>query len=87
MALTDAQKAYMRGYNAGRRNAWPAHMPPAPPEPVVARLLKALESLAGEYGYICATFEEDDPLVVKLGPLVDEANETIAGVTEWLKSQ
>jgi hypothetical protein len=87
---TDAEqraysRGYQRGYKTGSKREWPEHQPPAPPDPVAARLVAALSALRDEADAICATLDEGDDFVVRLGPLVDDANAALAEVTAWLR--
>jgi hypothetical protein len=84
----EEQRAYSRGYNAGRRNAWPDHLPPAPPDPVIRRLMAAMKMLRDDVDHMLATgiLDESDPVSLKLGAAVDECDAAAAAVTEWLKS-
>lgn len=83
MRTEDEKRAYAKGYNAGRRNDWPAHRPPVPPEPVLAALVKALSDLRDGVDGACATLDESDELTAQLSPLVDAANDALVGLTEW----
>jgi hypothetical protein len=68
-----------------RGNRWPAHKPPLPPEPHVARLMEAAQKLADAVDGELATLLEDDPWQEKLGNPMDEVREALAGVMRWLR--
>jgi hypothetical protein len=78
----EEQKAYRRGYYCGQR--WPDHMPPFPPEPVIAGLMKALQELRDECDSLLAEIDEDDPLVKRLDPKVEAADAAMRAVADWL---
>lgn len=81
------QREYQRGYqnaiNRGRH--WPDHRPPVPPDPIIARLMTALQELRDECDSMCATFSPDDEIVLAIGPKIDAADEAMIAVTAWLK--
>jgi hypothetical protein len=81
----DERRAYARGYNAAKSNRWPEHKPPAPPEPIIRKLLDALCGLRDAADAICATLDGNDEFVVRLGPWVDSADEATTSVTWWLR--
>jgi hypothetical protein len=83
----DEKRAYAKGYNAAQRHAWPEHRPPVPPEPVLAALVKALSGLRDVADDLCATLDEEDPVAARLAPLVDVADEAMAGLTAWLTAR
>ena len=81
--MTRAEKlSYARGYQRGRN--WPLHKPPEPPEEVVAELMRALRILRDECDAVCATFGEDDELVVRISPFIDRADRALSLVGEYL---
>lgn len=84
---TPEQRAYQRGYSAGLNRKWPLHAMPVPPDPVVAELLASLLALRNEYDTICATFGEDDEIVLKLAPVVDRADAAMEAVAVWLRQR
>lgn len=84
MKTNPVQLAYGRGYSAGLRRLWPPHKPPVPPEPVIAELLAALETLCASMQAELATFTDDDPLVVALLEPLARARAAATAVTEWL---
>lgn len=78
------QLAYQRGYCRGNR--WPAHRPPTPPEPHVARLVEAASKLADAVDGELATLLEDDPWQEKLGNPMDDLRSILAEITDWLRT-
>ena len=78
----DERRAYSKGYLAGSRHSWPAHRPPVPPEPVLGRLIIAVQKLRDAADNICATLCEEDEFVAELGPPVDEVDTAMAAITE-----
>lgn len=82
---TDYQRGYSKGYSAGLRNVWGAHLPPRPPDAAVARLMDALEKMTATVDDECAKMG-DDPWVELFGPLVDEARAALADVTKFCRA-
>ena len=86
--MTSAEKlAYAKGYNAGVRDRWPAHRPPAPPDQRVAAMLHAARALRDALDVACATFVEDDEFVLTLDPPIAAFDAEMVKWTEWLRSQ
>lgn len=78
-------RGYSKGYDAGRRNAWPAHKPPAPPTPEVAAVMAAARNLRDELDGLLATIDPGDPWEERLAPKIAAVDLALAGVSEWLK--
>lgn len=83
----DRRRVYARGYNAGRKGAWPDHRPPKPPDDMVRELFIALQGLRDAVDSEIATFDQDDPFVEKLGQWVDKSDLAFERVGRWLCSQ
>jgi hypothetical protein len=75
---------YAKGYYAGRRKAWPPHMPPEPPNEVIAELMAASQKLRDRVDAFLATVGPDDGMEEVLGPGIDAVDEAMRRVTEWL---
>lgn len=75
---------YGNGYNAGVSRRWPAHRPPFPPEPVVLRLVAALQELRDVADSQMATLAEDDELARAFDDPIARADAALAAITEWL---
>lgn len=85
MAMTDAERlAYGRGYNRGAR--WPAHRPPHPPEPHVAKLMEAVQKLRDAVDGELAQLDADDPWQKSLGDPMDAVDAAMSEISRWLKS-
>jgi hypothetical protein len=80
------KRGYSKAYNT-RAKQWPAHRPPHPPTPQVAAMMTALQELRDAYDTICATFSEDDELVISLAPKIDAADAALSAVSKWLRDQ
>ena len=76
--------AYQRGYEAGRSGRWPAHKLPAPPEPVVRRLIEAVAAIRMTADDLQAVFGPDDEVVLTFDKLIDEADAAVTAVEAWL---
>lgn len=87
MQTDDEKRAYGRGYSAGSNRAWPEHRPPYPPKKVVATFVKRATAVRDGLDSYLATLMEDDDLVVRLGPVIDEFDEACMRITDWLKSK
>lgn len=87
MKTRDEKLAYAKGYSAGLNGRWPEHKPPAPPDPVIAEIIKATRSLRNAADAICSTLDEADDFVVSLGPKIDACDEAMIAVTAWLKNK
>jgi hypothetical protein len=80
----DEQRAYSRGYNAGRKRMWPAYAPPAPPDPVIQEIVRTSQLLAEKVATWCGAFGEDDEFSKELQPLMDQVDAAQSKLTEWL---
>lgn len=81
----EEQRAYSRGYNTGCKGSWPLHRPPRPPDEQVGALVDALQKLRnGVDGFIATLCNDDDEITLDLGPLVDQADEALASLGEWI---
>lgn len=85
-ASTERQKAYARGYARGRSGRWPDHRPPAPPDEVLAPIVRAAQSLRDAADHICATISEDDEFALELAPCIDGFDSAMTKFGEWLRS-
>lgn len=88
--MTPAEKkielrGYARGYEARRRDAWPEHRPPTPPDARVAALLKAAIDLRDATDAGCATFDPVDEFVVTLNSAIDALDAELRRWAEWLR--
>ena len=83
----ELKRAYSRGYNAGRAGYWPCHRPPLPPEPHVQALMEALSELRDVADTITAVLEPNDEFSIILGPRIDQANNALMQVSNWLEKQ
>lgn len=83
------RRGYSRGYNAGYRRKWPAHLPPIPPQEVVADLMRAAIELRNRADGLIATgdYEDDGPFEQRLGPGIDAVDAALIRLSRWLKSQ
>ena len=79
------KRAYATGYNAGRRNAWPDHKPPAPPALEVTAVVAAARNLRDELDGLLAGLDPNDPWEERLAPKIAAVDRALAGVSEWLK--
>lgn len=86
---TDAEKReYTRGYNRGyQRQGWHEFRPPCPPDPIVGRMVKALQALNEGARGIVQVISDDDDFAVLLRPLIEEADESLIAMSKWLKEQ
>ena len=82
----DYKKAYSKGYSAGSRHSWPLHKPPEPPNEVVARLMACVSKLRDGVDGQLALFDEDDDIVIVLGPLIDDVDAVFEQIGEWVTS-
>jgi len=48
-------------------------------------MMVALQELRDEYDTICATFGEDDEIVLALAPKIYAADTAMRAVSEWLR--
>ena len=85
-AATETQKAYARGYNRGSSGKWPDHRPPAPPDEILAAIVRAAQSLRDTADHICATISEDDEFALELAPRIDKFDSAMTKFGEWLRS-
>lgn len=76
--------AYSRGYNAGSRGAWPAHLPPKPPDALFSRLQWALVDLVGVLDGELGKFDPDDPFVERLYQQIDNARAVLESLTNYV---
>lgn len=81
------KRAYSRGFNAGRKGAWPLHRPPVPLNEDVKELMEALRALRDGVDSELATLCPDDEWVERLGPLVDQADHAFERIGEWLSAK
>lgn len=79
-----SKKDYARGYNAGRRNVWPEHRPPQPPNDVFGEVMRCAIQLRDSVDAEIATLGEDDELSQNLAPKIDRLDEAITEITKWL---
>jgi len=77
--------AYQRGY--ARATTWPDHIPPYPPEPVIAELMAALNECRDTMARELAMPAPDDEREAMLGPAIDYADEALAAVGLWIKDR
>lgn len=84
MKTTDTQRAYSRGYSAGRGNKWPSNKPPLPPNEHAAAIIKAAIELRNAVDSEMATFDEDDEMALRLYVYVDALDEAMKRVDRWL---
>lgn len=86
MARTnDEKRAYMRGYYAASRHWWPGHRPPLPPDEVIGPILKAAQDLRDALDAEIVTFLDDEPIVEKISPLIDNFDEAMTNLSHWLR--
>lgn len=81
----DYKRGYSRGYWAGSRGAWPDHLPPAPPDDLIAELMAAAHKLRDAVDGELATLDKDDPWQTALGDGVDAVDEAMTAISSWLK--
>ncbi len=81
------QRDYARGYNRGRASAnkWPDHIPPQPPNEIIAGLMQAMRKMRDQADAFCATILEDDPWQEVLGPIIDECDQAMYEVSAWIR--
>lgn len=83
----DFKRGYSKGYATGSRGTWPDHRPPMPPQENVAALMAACRSLRDGIDSELATFDEDDELNKRLGPLIDAVDDQFVKIGRWLREQ
>ena len=76
--------AYGRGYNTGAAGRWPEHRPPAPPDPLVAELMRAATSLRNAVDGELATLDEEEPWQKTLGDPLDAVDAAMTAIGQWL---
>ncbi len=76
--------AYQKGYAAGRRNQWPAHMPPKPPDEITQIILLQGRHLRDTADTLQAGFDEDDEGLDPLRLAIEGYDNAVAVITEWL---
>ena len=79
--------AYQRGYHAGKTGRWPAHKPPMPPSGILEHLGMAARMLRDEVDSALATFEPDDELAKRLAPFIDQVDEAMVKLSQWIDEQ
>lgn len=80
----DEKKGYTRGYQSSA-DRWPLHRPPLPPDPIIRNLMDALQKLRDEYDTMCATFDANDEIVLKLNEPIARADAALSAVSTWLR--
>lgn len=85
MAMTDDyRRGYRKGYTTSART-WPLFIPPIPPDPIIGELVKALQDLRDTADSICATFSDNDDVVIKFGGPIDRADAALEKLGEWVR--
>ena len=85
MRIADYDKrSYAAGYNRGAR--WPYHLPPQPPNELVADFMKAAIALRQAVDGLLATFDPEDEIQELLGAYVDDLDAQSVRISEWLKT-
>lgn len=85
MATPEQNRWYARGYAAGSRNRWPDHLPPMPPDEVTRAIMVAARALCDKADGLQATFAEDDDVFEPLRTAIEDFNESMAMVTDWIR--
>lgn len=80
-------RAYSRGYFNAANKLWHRHKPPYPPEPLVRNLMEAAVALRDAIDAQCATFEEDDEMVLALNSPIKGVDDALASISDWLSSK
>lgn len=83
----DFKQGYRQGYNAGSHKSWPLHLPPSPPDEIIAEFMAAARSLRDSYDTVCATFPKNDDLVLELEPKIDRLDDAFEKIGKWLTSK
>lgn len=79
-------RGYSRGYAAKSSGRWPDHRPRKPPDAIIGGLVEALQKLRDAVDGELAKFDPEDPLVEKLGPLVDAADIKLEKLGKWIRT-
>lgn len=83
MAMTHSEKcAYGRGYSTGIKHRWPKHLPPEPPNEIIARLMETASALRNEVDAALATMDEG--WMPEWEKKVDDFDEAMVSVWKWL---
>ncbi len=82
----ERNRVYQRGYQAGRRNSWPEHLPPWPPHEILEAVMKGARELCDAVDGLQAVYEEDDPAMQPLQRAVEGFNEATTAMAEWCKT-
>ena len=77
--------AWGKGYATGSKGRWPDHQPPVPPDPIAASIVSAARALRDEADAVIATFDEDDPISIRLAEKIDAFDAAMAELGKWLK--
>lgn len=83
----ERQRAYARGYNAGRAGKWPNGIPPMPNELMLqlataARL--ARDILDGE---LACLSPDDEPWVSRFNPAIDAVDDALTRIDRWMRDE
>lgn len=79
----DYKRGYSKGYSASWK--WPDHIPPRPPDSVIAGLMDAATRLRNEADDLCAMFGPDDDVTKQLGFAIDALDEAMRLVGVFVK--
>ncbi len=86
MRTDEERRAYSRGYNTGSRGAWPEHRPPNPPEGIAREIIQAALALRDGVDGEIATFLDDEPVIQRIGPLIDAFDVAMAQMGQWVRA-
>lgn len=87
MAMSRAEKlAYARGYNAGRRGAFPLNVPPMPDELTLKLALAAKLARDILDGELAVMEPGEEPWASKFGAGIDAVDEALEAVQTWTLS-
>lgn len=85
MRIADYDKrSYAAGYNRGAK--WPYHLPPQPPNEIVADFMKAAIALRHAVDGYIAQFAPEDEVQESLGRYVDDLDAQSIRISKWLKT-
>lgn len=77
--------AYSKGYYRGSQGRWHIHRPPMPPATLARRLMETSLALRDAVDAQLAVFDPEDEIVLLLGPLVDDVDDAMTEIGEWLR--
>jgi len=78
---------YRRGYQTGKRNGWPDHKPPLPPDKILRAILVSSNSLRDEVSNWLGSISteiEGDPVWEGFQERLDDFDDVMEDLSDWL---